>query len=146
MRFHGRSAARANANIPYGLQILSNREEFMSSGSEMRQRSESVRLRLTPEEYTYIGKRAEECGMTVSAFLRAVALDRRTRHITTSRVIDALVRLGNEQRRIGGLIKHLRGEDLLTANERVALLHQIEVAQRAVIAAIGRIDHAGEGN
>ena len=84
--------------------------------------------------------------MTVSAFLWAVALDRRTRHITTSRVIDALVRLGNEQRRIGGLIKHLRGEDLLTANERVALLHQIEVAQRAVIAAIGRIDHAGEGN
>lgn len=84
--------------------------------------------------------------MTVSAFLRATALGRRTRHITTSRVIDALVRLGNEQRRIGGLIKHLRGENLLTANERAALLHQIEVSQQEVTAAIGRIDHAGEGN
>jgi hypothetical protein len=146
MSFHGWSAARANANIPYGLQILSNREAFMSSGSETRQRSESVRLRLTPEEYALIGRRAEECGMTASAFLRATALGRRTHHITTSRVIDALVRLGNEQRRIGGLIKLLRGEDLLTENERAALLYQIEVAQQTVTAAIGRVDHAGEGN
>lgn len=84
--------------------------------------------------------------MTVSAFLRATALGRRTRHITTSRVIDALVRLGNEQRRIGGLIKHLRDEDLSTANERAALLYQIEVAQQAVTAAIGKVDHAGEGD
>jgi uncharacterized protein (DUF1778 family) len=118
----------------------------MSSGSDVRQRSESVRLRLTPEEYVLIGRRAEECGMTVSAFLRATALGRRTRNIATSRVIDALVRLGNEQRRIGGLIKHLRGEDQLSANERGALIHQIELAQQAVTAAIARVDHAGEGN
>jgi len=146
MNLYGRTTARANTKITYGLQNLLSKEAFMSSGSEMRQRSESVRLRLTPEEYAMIGKRAEECGLTVSAFLRATALGRRTRHITTSRIIDALVRLGNEQRRIGGLIKHLRGEDLLTASERGVLLHQIEVAQQAVIAAIGRIDHAGEGN
>jgi len=118
----------------------------MSRGTETRQRSESVRLRLTPEEYAMIGMRAEECGMTVSAFLRATALGRRTRHITTSRVIDALVRLGNEQRRIGGLIKHMRGEDLLTVSERATLLCEIEVAQQEVIAAIARVDHAGEGN
>lgn len=54
-------------------QILLSKEAFMSSGSEMRQRSESVRLRLTPEEYAMIGKRAEECSMTASAFLRATA-------------------------------------------------------------------------
>jgi hypothetical protein len=102
----------------------------MRSGSEIRQRSESVRLRLTREEYAMIGKRAEECGMTVSAFLRATAMGRRTRHITTSRIIDALVRLGNEQRRIGGLIKHLRSENVLTASERAALPYQIEVAQQ----------------
>ena len=118
----------------------------MTSGSENRQRSESVRLRLSPEEYADIVGRAQDCGLTISAFLRAAALGRRTRHVTTSRVIDALVQIGNEQRRIGGLIKHLRGEDQLTARERAVLMKQIDEAQYAVTTAIGRIDHAREGD
>jgi hypothetical protein len=118
----------------------------MTSGSEQRQRSVSVRVRLSPDEHALIIDKANECGLTLSAFLRAAALGRRTRHVSTSRIIDALIHIGNEQRRIGGLIKHLRGEDHLSANERATLMRQIDDAQNAVTTAIGRVDHARESD
>jgi hypothetical protein len=115
----------------------------MSSGTETRQRTVTTGVRLSTDEHAAISQKAQDCGLTLSAYFRACALGRKTRSATTSRVLDALTTLGNEQRRIGGLIKHLRGEDALSAQERVTLMGQIEVAQRAVIDALQRVDHAG---
>jgi hypothetical protein len=115
----------------------------MASGTENRQRTIVVGVRMTGDEHAAIMQKAGDCGLTLSAYFRACALRRKTRSATTSRVLDALTVLGNEQRRIGGLIKHLRGEDFLSASERAVLMGQIEAAQRAVIEAIRRVDNAG---
>ncbi|MDB5832259.1 MAG: mobilization protein MobB [Caballeronia sp.] len=115
----------------------------MTTGTENRQRTIVMGVRMTGDEHAAIMQKASDCGLTLSAYFRACALGRKTRSATTSRVLDALTIVGNEQRRIGGLIKHLRGEDFLSAGERAALMRQIEVAQRAVIDAIRRVDDAG---
>jgi hypothetical protein len=115
----------------------------MASGTEKRQRTIVTGVRMTGDEHAAILQKAGDCGLTLSAYFRACALGRKTRNVTTSRVLDALTILGNKQRRIGGLIKHLRGEDYLSANERAALMGQIEAAQRAVIEAIRQVDNAG---
>ncbi|WP_321858008.1 plasmid mobilization protein MobA [Paraburkholderia tropica] len=115
----------------------------MTSGTENRQRTVVTGVRMSRDEHVAIMQKAADCGLTLSAYLRACALGRKTRNVTTSRVLDALVVLGNEQRRIGGLIKHLRGEEHLSSGERAALMAQIETAQRAVIDAIRRVEDAG---
>jgi hypothetical protein len=115
----------------------------MTSGTENRQRTIVTGVRMSRDEHAAIAQKAADCGLTLSAYFRACALGRKTRNVTTSRVLDALTVLGNEQRRIGGLIKHLRGEEHLSAGERAALMAQIEAAQRAVIDAIRRVEDAG---
>ena len=115
----------------------------MTSGTENRQRTIVTGVRMTGDEHSAIVLKAGDCGLTVSAYFRACALGRKTRNVTTGRVLDALVVLGSEQRRIGGLIKHLRSEEYLSAGERAVLMAQIEAAQRAVIDAIRRVDDAG---
>lgn len=114
----------------------------MTSGTESRQRTIVTGVRMSRDEHAAIMQKAADCGLTLSAYFRACALGRKTRNVTTSRVLDALISLGNEQRRIGGLIKHLRGEEQLSAGERAALIAQIEAAQRVVIDAIRRVDDA----
>ena len=115
----------------------------MTSGTETRQRTIVTGVRMSRDEHAAIAQKAADCGLPLSAYFRACALGRKTRNATTSRVLDALIMLGNEQRRIGGLIKHLRGEEYLSAGERGALMAQIEAAQRAVIDGIRRVDDAG---
>ncbi|WP_175812995.1 plasmid mobilization protein [Burkholderia contaminans] len=117
----------------------------MTHGTETRQRTIVVGVRVTGDEHVALLQKARDCGLTLAAYVRACALGRKTRNVTASRVLDALTMLGNEQRRIGGLIKHLRGEDALSAAERAVLMGQIEAAQRAVIYAIGRVEDAGQG-
>ncbi|MET3448799.1 mobilization protein [Ralstonia sp. 1138] len=72
----------------------------MSSGTEKRQRAHVVGVRMDDVEHNAIAERARDCGLTMSGYLRACALGRKTRNVTTSRVLDMLVTLGNEQRRI----------------------------------------------
>ncbi|RQR38979.1 MULTISPECIES: plasmid mobilization protein [unclassified Burkholderia] len=115
----------------------------MTHGTENRQRTIVVGVRVTGDEHVALLQKANDCGLTLAAYFRACAFGRKTRNVATSRVLDALTVLGNEQRRIGGLIKHLRGEEYLSAHERATLIGQIETAQRAVIDAIRRVDHAG---
>lgn len=115
----------------------------MSNGTDKRRRTHVVGVRMTDDERESIVGKARDCGLTVSAFFRACALGRKTRNATTSRVLDELTKLGNEQRRIGGLIKHLRFEGALSPAERVGLMQQVEAAQRAVVNAISKIADAG---
>ncbi|MFX1671570.1 mobilization protein [Paraburkholderia sp. A2WS-5] len=114
----------------------------MVSDTKSRHPTINARVLLTCEEHEAIVQKAGDCGLTLSAYLLACALGRNTRNVTTSRVLDALVTLGLEQRRIGGLIQHLCDKDVLSPGERNALLVDVEAAQRAVIDAIRRFDHA----
>ena len=118
----------------------------MSSGTKSRRPTINARVLVTREEHEAIAQKARDCGLTLSAYLLACALGRNTRNVSTSRVLDALVTLGIEQRRIGGLIQHLCDADVLSPGERNALIADVEAAQRAVIDAIRRFDNARKGS
>jgi hypothetical protein len=68
------------------------------SNSEQRILTCALRLRCSPEDEAVIREKARDTGATVSAFLRAAALGRKTRSTTDSQTI-------NELRRLGGLLK-----------------------------------------
>ncbi|HKU00273.1 MAG TPA: hypothetical protein VJS30_27635 [Paraburkholderia sp.] len=118
----------------------------MSCDTKSRSPTINVRALVTCEEHEAIVQKARDCGLTLSAYLLACALGRNTRNVSTSRVLDALVTLGIEQRRIGGLIQHLCDADVLSPGERNALIADVEAAQRAVIDAIRRFDNARKGS
>jgi hypothetical protein len=96
------------------------------SESERRRMSVAVRVRMTPEDEAAIREKAEVAGVTMSAFLRAAALGRKT----PSRIDLQIV---NELRRLGGLQKHLftqsGGQGVA---EHGALLDEIRDAIRRV--------------
>lgn len=104
-----------------------------------------VQARLTRDEHSALVQKAADCGITLSAYLRACALGRKTRNVSTSRMLDALVMLGHEQRRIGALVTRLGEAQRLSVAERVVLVAQIEAAQHAVIDTIRGLDDAGKG-
>ncbi|MFX1716148.1 plasmid mobilization protein [Paraburkholderia sp. A1RO-5L] len=118
----------------------------MSSSTKSRRARIGLTVRTTCDEHEVLAQKAGDCGLTLSAYLLACALGRATRNVTTSRVLDALVMLGTEQRRIGGLVQNLCEGDILSPGERAALIADIQGAQRAVIDAIRRFDHAGKGS
>lgn len=118
----------------------------MSDSKETRQHTIVAGARLTRDEHEALVQKAADCGITLSAYLRACALGRRTRNVTTSRVLDALVTLGHEQRRIGGMIARLGEAKIISDSERAMFVAQIEDAQRAVIDAIRGLDDAGKGS
>jgi hypothetical protein len=68
------------------------------SSSEERILTVGLRLRCAPDEADAIRQKALDAGQTVSSFLRAAALGRKTRSTTDSQTI-------NELRRLGGMLK-----------------------------------------
>lgn len=68
------------------------------SDSTKRILTSALRLRCTPDDAAQIRGRAIDSGLTVSSFLRAAALGRKTRSTVDSQTI-------NELRRLGGLLK-----------------------------------------
>lgn len=101
------------------------------SNSNKRQRTESLRVRLSPNEAEEIRKKALDKGVTVSEFMRCAALGRKTRNSTLeSQVI-------NELRRLGGLQKHLFTEGGGQHSKEYAEILQ---AIKAAISKIGAVE------
>lgn len=68
------------------------------SGSENRQRTVCLPVRLTPAEAQAVKSKALDSGVPVSEFFRCAALGRKTRSTVDNQVI-------NELRRLGGMLK-----------------------------------------
>lgn len=97
------------------------------SGSENRQKTKHIMVRVTPDQLENLREKALDCGATVPEYLRACGLGRRTRNQVDAHVI-------NELRRLGGLQKHLFKEGGgVSSKEYAAVLVEI----RAAIARIG---------
>ena len=97
------------------------------SGSEERQKTKHVMVRVTPEQLDTLCEKAKDSGVTVPEYLRACGLGRRTRSKVEAHIV-------NELRRLGGLQKHLftEGGGVLS-KEFAAVLGEV----RAAIARIG---------
>lgn len=103
----------------------------MSSGSENRQRTACLHVRLHPAEADAIREKAQDSGVPVSEFMRCAALGRKTRSAVDSEMIRNLNRIGamlrDQFNRSGGQY----------ADESAAAL-------REITAAIARLARDGE--
>jgi len=95
--------------------------------SDQRRKTVALALRLDPQEATLIREKALDAGVTVSEFLRAAALGRKTRNTLDAQLINELRRLGGLQKKIhvdtGGRFSRETAEILLEikfAIERIA--------------------------
>lgn len=68
--------------------------------SEQRKKTVALAVRLEPSEAEAIREKAKDAGVTVSEFLRAAALGRKTRSTIDAQVINELRRLGGLQKMI----------------------------------------------
>lgn len=68
--------------------------------SEQRKKTVALAVRLEPGEADAIREKAKDAGVTVSEFLRAAALGRKTRSTIDAQVINELRRLGGLQKMI----------------------------------------------
>lgn len=88
------------------------------------QRSTFFLMRMSPRERATIARKAHECNLSISEFLRRCALGKA---LSTQADAEAI----SELRRQGGLIKHLASTDRQNACEyRIALNRIHEAIQR----------------
>ena len=99
----GHAWAALSLRCPRHLRSVARLGTAMSSGSEQRMRTMAVRVRCTPEEHATIAHKANECGRSVSEFVRAAALGRR---VTPAVPNDVRIGIGNLGR-LGGLLKQI---------------------------------------
>ncbi len=92
--------------------------------SEQRKKTVALAVRLEPGEAEAIREKAKDAGVTVSEFLRAAALGRKTRSVVEEGMI-------NELRRLGGLQKMIHNDTGGTySKETAAILKEIKDAIR----------------
>lgn len=81
--------------------------EDMSEKTEMKEirRARTLRFRVSPDEAREIEDRAEGAGATLSAYLRATALNHRIKSVYDLDAIGDLVRVNGDLGRVAGLLK-----------------------------------------
>lgn len=68
-------------------------------------REQSMRFRVTSEEWQEIMERAESTGLTLSGYLRAAALNHQVRSVYDLEAIADLVKVNGDLGRVAGLLK-----------------------------------------
>ncbi|EAX4767740.1 nikA protein [Salmonella enterica subsp. enterica serovar Isangi] len=83
------------------------------SGSEKRQKTLLRAVRFSPDEDEIIRKKAEDAGLTVSAYIRSAALNKRVNSRIDDKFLKELMGLGRMQ-------KHLFVEGKITGDKEYA--------------------------
>ncbi len=99
---------------------------------EAKDRHRPLKAFVSPAERLAIETKAEEAGLTVSAYLRAAALGLKIESTRDHEAILALIKLNADQGRLGGLLKlwlSSRPGEGASSFEVRRLLHQIEALQ-----------------
>ena len=96
-----------------------------------------TKVRVSDEEKARIENNAESCSMTVSAFMRNLALGYEPKSTLDCKDVLALAKISGDQGRLGGLLKMLltNDEKVTEANISVInnLLGQIELTQELLL-------------
>lgn len=89
---------------------------------EKENRSQMVMFRITPEEEKAIKEQSEICGLTVSEYIRRRVFGNRVYSKTPKIDMQAITEL----RKIGGLIKQLWKERIVTPESSQSVLTKLE--------------------
>lgn len=103
----------------------------------------AMKVYLSPEEYRQVIDQAKRHGLTVSAFARRVCLGQPLPARDHQQAVRELSRVNADLGRLGGLFKLWLGKENRPVPELTSqvrrLLREIEVRQRELRAAVGRI-------
>lgn len=116
------------------------------AGTEKRQRSSVVGLRMTPEERAELDRRADRAGLSVAAYLRAAALGdagpRATRKppIAKQELVRVLSQLGKIGSNVNQLARAVNSGDDPNglADDLKAAVVALSEMQSAIFSALGR--------
>ena len=70
------------------------------SGSEVRQRTKVITLRVNNRVASEIRRRAKNEGLTISEYIRTASLNNEIKQCVPSRYLDELIRLGRTQKKL----------------------------------------------
>lgn len=102
-----------------------------------------MKVYVTPEEYRHVIDQADRHGLSISAFARRVCLGVPLPARDHQQTRRELARINADLGRLGGLFKLWLGDERRAAPELTQqvrrLLREIEVRQRELRAAVGRI-------
>lgn len=103
-------------------------------GTENRQRTQHIMVRVTPEERAAITSTADDCGMTTPALMRALALGHQVKGVVDQKAVLDLLQVNADLGRLGGLLKLWLTDDerrpaLAQQREIVALIREIADTQ-----------------
>ena len=93
-------------------------------GSENRQRSYKLTLRVNAEEKAIIERLASQCSLSVAAYLRNLGLGYLPKSTLDNQLLLELARLKGDMGRVGGLLKMW-----LSSKEKVNLGRQLNIPE-----------------
>lgn len=105
-------------------------------GSEKRQKTVIVKVRLSPEERESLVELGAQCQKSVPELLRAGGLGIRVKSVVDHKAVLALLKVDADLRRLGGLLKLWLSDDEslgrgdVSARQVRDLLNELNAAQR----------------
>jgi hypothetical protein len=111
-----------------------------------RKGSTPIKVWVLPEEKRAIDVAARQCGMSTSAYLRAIGLSLPVKSVLDQEAVADLVKVNADQGRLGGLLKLWLTNDEKLRNQRWileqhihGLLKEIQAAQALLLETVRRI-------
>lgn len=110
-------------------------------GTDKRQRTRLIGVRVTEEEKQAITRHAADCGLVCGTFLRRLGLGHQVRGVVDQKAVLDLLRVNADLGRLGGLLKHwLADEDkrpsLETQRDIADLLKRLTDTQQQIKAKV----------
>lgn len=92
------------------------------SGSEVRQRTKVITLRVNNRVATEIRRRAKNEGLTISEYIRTASLNNEIKQRVPSRYLDELIRLGRMQKKLFDKGKNPKDKEYLEVMHKIISL------------------------
>jgi Mobilization protein NikA len=104
-----------------------------------RDRNRAMRIYVNGDERSVINAKAKAAGLTISAYVRSAAMNRRILSIVDQEALRILSKVHGDQGRLGGLLRmYLKDPDAVGSIAR-ALLDQIKSVQRDLAEAARKV-------
>jgi hypothetical protein len=104
-----------------------------------RDRNRAMRIYVNPAERSEINAKAKAAGMTVSAYMRAAAMNKRIVSAVDRESLAILSKVHGDQGRLGGLLRMYLNDPDATGSVARALLDQIKMVQRDLAEAARKV-------
>ncbi len=105
----------------------------MSQVKDMPSKKQVIKTYVSDEEYKQISETAQQCSLSLSAFVKAVCLGHEIKSRTDQQARRELLKLNADQGRLGGLLKMWILDDDQHRTDVEALLEDLRRLQKEIV-------------